>query len=470
MDKLSEAVAENVLTLLIWSDKHSRLVADAVPSSLYSSKVYRDIAGAVNDYVKTQGVPPKEHVADLIEEELQDKEKGELYKKTIDASAELSKSINAEYVIGRLEQFVRQQRLRGAIIEASDAIGSGDIDEAEKVLLQAMKQRLNLFDSGLTLLSGLDTAFAMEEVRDVIPMGIPELDRNFLGPARKELHLLLGPHKSGKSWHLTNLAKRALLLGRRVCVVTLEVSANIWHQRVVQALLSMTKRHEEEGVLYVSLHKNDDGKVETSTKRIKAPSFSDKKLKEKTKKSLAKWEGSIYIKEFPTGVLTMSALQAYLEGLEAKHKFFPDLLLLDYADLMKIDRRDYRLSLDELLQQLRGEAVTRNMALATVSQVNREGIKKGSGGGLVTGVHAAEHIGRLALADTTLTYSQTPAERALNLARLYVENSRNEMDKIAVVIGQAYVAGQFVLCSAPLPDDYWKRVVRQEESENTHES
>lgn len=465
MDKLSEAVAENVLTLLIWSDKHSRLVADAVPSSLYSSKVYRDIAGAVNDYVRTHGVPPKEHVADLIEEELQDKEKGELYKKTIDASAELSKSINAEYVIGRLEQFVRQQRLRGAIIEASDAIGSGDIDEAEKVLLQAMKQRLNLFDSGLTLLSGLDTAFAMEEVRDVIPMGIPELDRHFLGPARKELHLLLGPHKSGKSWHLTNLAKRALLLGRRVCVVTLEVSANIWHQRVVQALLSMTKRHEEEGVLYVSLHKNDDGKVETSTKRIKAPSFSDKKLKEKTKKSLAKWEGSIYIKEFPTGVLTMSALQAYLEGLEAKHKFFPDLLLLDYADLMKIDRRDYRLSLDELLQQLRGEAVTRNMALATVSQVNREGIKKGSGGGLVTGVHAAEHIGRLALADTTLTYSQTPAERALNLARLYVENSRNEMDKIAVVIGQAYVAGQFVLCSAPLPDDYWKRVVRKEEEQ-----
>jgi len=54
-----------------------------------------------------------------------------------------------------------------------------------------------------------------------------------------------------------------------------------------------------------------------------------------------------------------------------------------------------------------------------------------------------------------LTYSQTPAEKSLNLARLFVEKARNEESKMQVLITQAYGVGQFCLDSAPIHSDYW---------------
>ncbi len=159
----------------------------------------------------------------------------------------------------------------------------------------------------------------------------------------------------------------------------------------------------------------------------------------------------IRIKEFATKALTMAGIRAYLEGLERYEKFTPDLICVDYPDLMKLDTNNLRLELGDLIAELRGLAVARNAAMVIVSQGNRDSERAS----LVTRDMAAEDISKIATSDTVYTYSQTPAEKELGLARIFVEKARNEDSKMQVLITQAYAIGQFCLDSVMLNADYW---------------
>ena len=123
-------------------------------------------------------------------------------------------------------------------------------------------------------------------------------------------------------------------------------------------------------------------------------------------------------------------------------------------DLMKLDKDNYRLALDETLKELRGIAVARNIALAAVSQSNRSGAKSKQ-----VGVeNVAEAWSKIAHSDVVITYTQTAQEHKLGLARLYVAAGRNDEDKFVVVISQSYSTGQFVVDSSLLRGTYWENL------------
>src|SRR6185312_3938069 len=186
--------------------------------------------------------------------------------------------------------------------------------------------------------------------------------------------------------------------------------------------------------------------------KVKRPEVSDK-LFSHANELLARYK--FYIKQFPTGQLKVPDLCAYLDSLEDLHGFVPDILLLDYADLMKLDPRNLRIETGVLFKELRGVAVDRGFALVTASQTNRSSSEVR----WVRDDMVAEDWSKIGTADTILTYSQTKEERKLNLARLFVSNARDESDKWGCVITQAYAIGQYCLDSIRLPDEtYWKMV------------
>ena len=173
----------------------------------------------------------------------------------------------------------------------------------------------------------------------------------------------------------------------------------------------------------------------------------------------------LVVKEFPTGSLTIRALHTYLDLLADTHGFAPDLLLLDYADLMKFtdSYRDFRLSLGNLYKELRGLAAERSIAVATVTQASRSASKSGK----VGAEDVAEDWSKVATADTVLAYGSTAAERELGLARITVAAGRNDEDKFSIVVSQHYASGQFCLSSARLNSTYYDRV--DEATNNTPE-
>ena len=164
-----------------------------------------------------------------------------------------------------------------------------------------------------------------------------------------------------------------------------------------------------------------------------------------------------YIREFPTGSLTINDLRAYLDTLEQVEHVVPDLLIVDYADLMKIDGANLRIDTGIIYRELRGIAMERGCALVTASQSNRSSadakwVREGD---------IAEDWSKVMTADTILTYSQTVDERKLGLGRIFVAAVRDENDKWACLITQNYQMGQFCLDSIRLDDDVYWRIVNE---------
>jgi hypothetical protein len=191
--------------------------------------------------------------------------------------------------------------------------------------------------------------------------------------------------------------------------------------------------------------------------------MDDPHIRKKLERRIDRWStrllDNIIIKEFPSGHLTVLQLRVYLDNLETSEKFVPDLLIVDYPDLLKLDKDNYRLDLDEAFKELRGLAVSRNIALAAVSQSHRSAAKAKQ-----VGVeNVAEAYSKIAHSDVVLTYTQTPAENKLGLARLHVAAGRNDKDKFTVVISQAYNTGQFIVDSSLMKGTYWQNLPVGEE-------
>ena len=155
--------------------------------------------------------------------------------------------------------------------------------------------------------------------------------------------------------------------------------------------------------------------------------------------------------KMPAPIATLRALEDQaLDRLARESRFVPDLVVVDYGDLMKVDASNYRLSVGDAFLQLRRIAVDRDLAVVTASQSNRESTRAT----LVTESDVAEDFSKIATADWSLTYSQTAAERVLGLARIFVAAGRDAQDKQTAVIAQSYARGQFCLDAARLPDKW----------------
>ena len=159
----------------------------------------------------------------------------------------------------------------------------------------------------------------------------------------------------------------------------------------------------------------------------------------------------IMIKDFPTGQLTIPALESYLDGLELQQGFIPDLIMVDYPLLMKFDHKHQREMLGQIVKELRGIAVQRNLAMVIVGQSS----KKGAGATQVDDTHIAEDWSQIGTADVILTYSQTEQEKQLGLARIYVADAREEEDRFTVLVAQSYATGQFCRASVRMHKQYW---------------
>jgi len=144
----------------------------------------------------------------------------------------------------------------------------------------------------------------------------------------------------------------------------------------------------------------------------------------------------------------MEMLKAYLENLSTFYHIFPDLLIIDYADLMHIDSAHLRVDTGKIYKDLRGLAVQYGIAIVTASQANRAG--EGDGIRLLTRKNLAEDFSKVAIADNVITYNQTAAELERGLARLYVDKARNDRRGDIILLSQNYGIGQFCLQSTRL--------------------
>lgn len=457
-ENISGALAENILTLLCFDDKFCSIVRSSITASLFESAVFRDIASHAIDFIDQFGEAIKEHLPDSLEGVLagNDKRKAASFQRVIDNLFMAREHVNSEYVVAQLHKFVRQQNLKSAVIRSVEALESGDIDRAEIEITKGLNSQVSSFETGVSLWEPKQSLAFFDHVSDGIHIGIPELDSRDIGPRPQEMLTFVAPPKKGKSWGLVHVGKHCMIQRKKVLHVTLEMSEARTAQRYVQALFSISKR--EANVRTTRFVTDNLGRlIDFEEDQLNRPTLMDPGIRDFISKKLEsqrKRRAPLIIKQFPTGALTVTMLKAYLDGLERFQKFVPDVVIIDYPDLMKLDSDNLRISTGQIYKDLRGIAVERNLAMVVASQGNREAATAK----MVTDSMIAEDYSKIATSDNVLTYTQTEEEKKLGLARLYVANGRNDEDKFVVLVSQSYAIGQFCLSSTYMHSDYWDRL------------
>lgn len=455
------ALTENFIVMLSYSDKHSVTVRNLVPPEFYGGP-YRTLAARIYEFIDRYKKPPKDHIADLMSDKIDEKanpREAELYKDILLGIADQKGSLNEEYVMGQLSNFVKRQSLRSIAIDLAKLLQRDtdeSLEEADLLISTSNHQVATVFEPGLRLSNKDRVLDFLDQQHSCFPTGIPELDKRGFGPTRKELWLYVAAAKRGKTWMLIQLAKMAMVHRLKVCHITLEMSEERCAGRYMQALFAMSKRNEQTSV--TKFERDQLGRMTGFEEHDMKPKLwmEDPKIAEKLTRRINKFGprmlDNVIVKQFPTGHLTMRQLEAYLDALESNERFTPDLMILDYPDLMKLDKNNLRLSIDEIYKELRGLGITRNMAVAVVTQSHRAAAKSKH----VGGENVAEAYSKVAHADCIITYQQTDAEKKMGLARLFVAGGRNDEDQITLAISQNYAMGIFAVDSIMMAGaNYW---------------
>lgn len=458
--QLTIPIQEALLCLLCFDDENGQQIAGMLEPGSFDV-YYRDIAEAAVDYRTRYKQAPKEHTMDLFGVlTTRRPDDAEVLERIHESMQIASSEINAEYVIKQAHDFTRYQRLRRGLAKAVDLLDQNDdgaLDEVETTMTKAARGSHDLFDPGVRFHDTNNSlAFLNDDNEVAFPTGIPLLDRYGHGPFRKGLHMYLAAPNSGKSWWLVQLGKMAVMSGLKVCHITLEMSQQKVCGRYVQSFFSVSNR-KEKSIPFKQFDMDEKGMymmVKDQDMRNR-PNFKARKIGQHLIKRMAplKNRPTLLIKEFPTGQLTPKQLYQYLDVMETVEDFIPDLLLVDYVDLMRTSSETYRLDLGQLTKDLRGIAVERNIAVASVTQCNRAG----ETAKWVNRTHLAEDFSKVNTVDTLITYSQTKAEYSLGLGRLFVDKARNDIKHSRVLLSQAFTVGQYHMDSVLMNNQrYWE--------------
>jgi replicative DNA helicase len=448
MEQISGILEDNILTALCWSPEGAPAISLKISPELFSTRHYQRIASAALEHLRRYNCPAKAHLRDYFEKDLR-KEQGRIFQETFQFMEELAPHLQVDYVLEELDAWIESRKIFSAIEEADLALRSGNLDKAKEILgsiqrTEDKNEREILFSEPNQVLSFLDRPEA-----ELLSSGIPSLDEKGIRPEKGTLFLFLAPPKQGKSWFLVNAGKHAIVNGHSVLHLTLEISDKDVAKRYVQAFFSMTSY--ESGPVSVALFDKDE-RGYISFDRIThdqiVPEILSREMKDKLVKKLAlfKKRPPLLIKWFQTGTLTVPQLDGYLEMLKQTRNFEPDMVIIDYPDLMYVGSKNLRVDLGRVFVELRGLAGKRNFALVAATQGNRES----SYSSFVRSYHVAEDFSKVATADVVITYSQTEAELKKGLARIYVDAARNAMQDLTVLISQSYSIGQFCLDSGIL--------------------
>jgi len=461
---LTSAIQESLVALLLFDTdkkaKYAKLVAGMLRAKNYDP-YYADFAEKAIEYITKYRKAPGEHAIDLLNTIVSRRQDSrEIYKRIYKSIQQTSRGVNAEYVLAQASLFTRVQRVKAASQKAVQSL-QGEVDEqkiteAESALLAITRSDITLFQQGTRLDEAMRKGVPPRSDGDFFPTGIGPIDETDLMPARKRMWILMSLSGMGKSWYVTHQAIQNLRHHTSTLLITTEMPETQVVERCMQTLLSLTKRKEQ--VSYSKFQKAGDEITGIKHMELNArPALRDENigtlLTRKAKNVSSK--PPLIVKEFPSGTLTIPKLKAYMEGLEHWVNFIPDMLIVDYPDLMDFDPKFERQEIDKIYVDLRGIAIERNMAVVAPTQANRAG----EGAPKLTKKHVGLSYGKYKTADVFVTYNQTEPEAELGLARLEMEKGRGDRDKFTVMISQAYSIGQFCMDAVRMPKrSYWSLV------------
>ena len=299
-----------------------------------------------------------------------------------------------EYVEEEFSNFCKNQLLKNALLESVDLLKHGHYDDIRLMIDNALKVGTDK-NLGHEYVKDIEDRYR-EESRKVVPTPwgiINDLLQGGLGNG--DFGLIFGGPGGGKSWALVALGAFAASLGYKVIHYTLELGEAYVGKRYDAFYTNIS-------VSEVHLHKD------------------------KVIEALQKIGNNVIIKEYSPKIASLTTIKSHIQKTKDLG-FEPDLILIDYVDLLKAPSkksRDKKEEIDDLYYGTKGLAKELQLPVWSVSQVNRAGAKDE----VVEGDKAAGSYDKMMVIDFGMSQSRLRKDKTEGTGRFHIMKNRYGMD------------------------------------------
>ena len=301
---------------------------------------------------------------------------------------------DSEWVKNEFVTFCKNQNFKNVILTSVDLLQTGQFDKIEKLVRDAVKVG-QANDLGLDYKEDIEVRFEEVNRRTVKTNWdvIDDLTDGGLGPG--ELGVIVAPSGVGKTWVLCHIGAEAVRQGKNVLHYTLELTQNYVGQRY--------------DTIFTGI-----------------PSSDLKENKDQIREKVDKLKGGLMIKYYPPKGITANTIAAHIDMVRST-KFQPDLIIIDYADLLvsvnSKNNSDYQ-EQGGIYIDLRAMGGEYQIPIWTASQTNRSAIESDV-------IHAdkiADSYAKVMNADLIISVSRKDTDKLNDTARFHVMKNRFGQD------------------------------------------
>lgn len=304
-------------------------------------------------------------------------------------------SDDLSFVKNEILKFCKNQEIKHAIMDSVNLLQNGNYDEIKTKIDSAMK-------------AGADTNVGHEYNKDV-ELRYNEAARHTIttgwdvvddlmdgGLAPGELGVVMAPAGIGKSWLLINIGANAIKNGKNVVHFTLELNENYVGQRydsVITGIAAQNLKHHQDDI----------------------------------EQKVGSLPGELVIKYYPTKSVGVMALKAHIEKSSMLGKK-PDLVIVDYADLLRVSAKDKHEALEELYEELRGMGGEYDIPIWTATQAGRSSLEDD----IIEADKIASSYGKVMVSDFIMSLSRKVQDKLSGTGRVHIVKNRFGPDGVTL--------------------------------------
>ena len=408
-DRLSSygyAFQIKVITALLVDKSFLQQISDIMVSGYFESDANAWIIDTILEYFKEYKSSPTLEVMKVKLEKVDHDMLKEQVVAHLKDAWKYTESPDLEYIKDQAMDFCKNQEIKKAILSSVELLKNGDYDGIKAKVDDALKAGADK-DIGHDYMTQIDSRYT-DAVRDVQPTPwevINELTDGGLG--KGELGVMVAPAGIGKSWALMNVGADAVKNGKVVLHYTLELNeayVGLRYDSVITGIANQNLKHYQEDI----------------------------------KDQLSKLKGELIIKHYPTKSVSVMGIRAHVEKCIMQGKK-PDVIIVDYADLLRGHGQEKRHELEGIYEDLRGMAGEYEIPVWTASQANRSALEED----VIDASKVSESYGKVMVADFILSLSRKVQDKLAGTGRWHVIKNRFGPDGITLPSKMNTSNGQF---------------------------
>lgn len=402
IDKLSYFGYTFQIKLLasLFTDKQFlQRVSDIMDPTYFESEPMQWITSEILRYYSEYKEAPTAEVMKVKYSAVTDESTKTLIRETLKDVFRNIESSDLTFIKDQSLDFCKNQELKKAILKSVEYLKDSRYGDIKSLIDGALRAGADT-NLGHDYNTDIDTRYAdsARAVKSTPWDIINEITEGGFG--KGELIILAAGPGGGKSMALVNIAVHSAKQGLNVLYYTLELNESYVSRRI-DSLVS--------GIAQQNLKYHLD----------------------EVRDSIAKLTGRIVVKYYPTKSATTNTLAAHIEKSIAVG-FKPDMVIVDYADLLRDTSNNKNARKDEILggiyEELRGLAGTYEIPVFSASQLNRSAAEMD----IVGGDKIAESYSKLMVADFVASLSRKMTDKIAGTGRWTIIKNRFGVDGITL--------------------------------------